>query len=127
MKTEINEAAVKAILAKVEAGQSERSACEEEGMNRATFRAQALKMQAGDQYARVLAALAESQVEKMEVTLQDMRDGIIDAAQARVEIDARKWFASKFLPKRYGDKLELAGDAERPLTVNITRLTDTSK
>ena len=36
-----------------------------------------------------------------------MRSGVLDAQQARVELDARKWFASKFLPKRFGDRLEL--------------------
>lgn len=36
-----------------------------------------------------------------------MRNGTIDASQARVEIDTRKWIASKILSKRYGDKLEL--------------------
>jgi hypothetical protein len=30
-----------------------------------------------------------------------MRAGLIDAAKARVEIDARKWLASKFLPRIY--------------------------
>lgn len=36
-----------------------------------------------------------------------MRNGTIDAGMARVEIDTRKWIASKILSKRYGDKLEL--------------------
>lgn len=36
-------------------------------------------------------------------------------AHQRLRIDARKWFASKLAPKKYGDKLELAGDKDRPL------------
>jgi hypothetical protein len=60
-----------------------------------------------------LAALAQDQVEKVEVAIDDMRKGKIDAQMARVEIDARKWFASKFLPKRYGDKLDMTSGGER--------------
>jgi hypothetical protein len=53
-----------------------------------------------------------------------MRNGVIDAAQARVELDARKWFASKFLPKRYGDKAEVEHSGAVGLTVTVKRLTD---
>jgi hypothetical protein len=37
--------------------------------------------------------------------------------RSKLRIDARKWFASKVAPKKYGDKVQLAGDAENPLTV----------
>lgn len=39
--------------------------------------------------------------------------------RARVMIDARKWYASKVAPKKYGDKLELSGNSESPLTIQI--------
>lgn len=112
---------VRSVLALVEDGMSENAACAEVGINRATFRAAALKVGAGDDYARALEGLAQDQVEKLEQAIQDMRDGTIDAAQARVEIDARKWFASKFLPKRYGDRTTIAGDPENPLEVRQHR------
>lgn len=113
---------VRQVIEKIEDGLSENAACIEVGINRATFRAAALRFNAGDSYAKALEALAHEQTERMEVAISDMRAGTIDAPMARVEIDARKWFASKLFPKRYGDKLELAGDKERPLTVEITRL-----
>lgn len=34
-------------------------------------------------------------------------------------IEARKWTAMKLKPKKYGDKLELAGDPNNPLKVEI--------
>lgn len=37
--------------------------------------------------------------------------------QIRVEIDALKWILSKIMPKRYGDRLIMAGDDEQPLVV----------
>lgn len=36
---------------------------------------------------------------------------------ARLRIDARKWVAARMLPKRYGDKVTLAGDADNPLAI----------
>ena len=73
----------------------------------------ALRQDVGDHYARALEALAQDQVEALEKTIEDMRTGTIDSSMARVEIDARKWFASKFLPKRYGDKLDLTSDGKQ--------------
>lgn len=115
---------VRRVLELVEDGMSEAAACREVGVNRATFRAAALKVTAGDAYARALEALAQDQVEKAEQVIEDMRNGVIDAQQARVELDARKWFASKFLPKRYGDKAEVEHSGNVGLTVNVMRLTD---
>ena len=98
---------VKAVIALIDSGKSETASCLEVGINRATFRAAALRVLAGDSYARALESLAGAQVEKVERAIADMRKGKLDAAQARVEIDARKWFASKFFPKQYGDRLDL--------------------
>jgi len=115
---------VRKVLELVEGGMSENAACKEAGINRATFRAAALRVSAGDNYARALEALAADQVEKAEQVIEDMRAGVIDAQQARVELDVRKWFASKFLPKRYGDKAEVEHSGNVGLTVNVVRLTD---
>jgi len=115
---------VQRVLELIEDGMSERSACAEVGISRSTFRTTALRVNSGDHYARALEALAQDQVEKAEQVIDDMRKGIIDAQQARVELDARKWFASKFLPKRYGDKAEVEHSGNVGLTVNVVRLTD---
>jgi hypothetical protein len=96
---------IERVLARIEAGESERSACEAEKINRATFRSAALRHQAADHYARALEALAMDQIEKLETAIQEMRDGSLDPQVGRIEVDARKWFASKFLPKRFGEKL----------------------
>lgn len=37
--------------------------------------------------------------------------------RSKLRVEARKWKASKLSPKKYGDKLELAGDKDRPLAV----------
>ena len=53
----------------------------------------------------------------MEKTILDMRKGRIDAQMARVEIDARKWFACKFLPRFYGDKVDVKHEGGISITV----------
>lgn len=35
--------------------------------------------------------------------------------RSRLRVDARKWAASKLLPKKYGDRLVHAGDKEEPM------------
>lgn len=41
-------------------------------------------------------------------------------ARSRLRVDARKWLASKMAPRKYGEKLELSGDADNPLTFKLT-------
>lgn len=121
-----NAAKVEAVIARVESGESERAACEAVGISRSTFRTTALRHQSGDQYARALHGLALDQVEKLEQTIQDMRDGSLDPAIGRIEVDARKWFASKFLPKQFGDKIaHVGGDpdaGDKPIQVSRIEL-----
>ena len=41
--------------------------------------------------------------------------------RSKLKIDARKWYLSKMLPKKFGDKVEntLVGDTERPVVINL--------
>ena len=40
-------------------------------------------------------------------------------ARNRLRIDARKWAASKMVPKKYGDKTTVAGDADNPVKMDV--------
>lgn len=40
----------------------------------------------------------------------------------KLRVDARKWTAAKLKPRKYGDKLELAGDKENPLIHRVERV-----
>lgn len=117
-----DQAVVEAVIARIEAGESENSACKAEGINRATFRSAALRCQAADKYAQALSALAHAQAEALEQALDDMKAGKLDPQIGRIEVDARKWFASKFLPKQYGDKVALTGGNpdDPPISHSIT-------
>ena len=35
----------------------------------------------------------------------------------RLRVDARKWVAAKLKPKKYGDRVELAGDRDNPIQI----------
>jgi len=65
---------------------------------------------ARDQQADVLA--------EQTVTIADETN---DPAKARLQIDARKWFASKVAPKKYGDKIaqELSGPNGQPIATSL--------
>lgn len=41
-------------------------------------------------------------------------------ARSRLRVDTRKWFLSKVAPKIYGDKLQLGGDKDNPIEINVT-------
>ncbi len=49
----------------------------------------------------------------IEITTGDTVD------RSRLAVDTIKWRLSKMAPKRYGERLEIAGDKENPLEVNI--------
>jgi hypothetical protein len=98
-------AKIEQVLALIESGHSERSACDTIGINRGTFRSAALRFGQADHYARATEALARDQVEKIEAVIEEMRDSKIPTDVARIEIDARKWLASKLFKPTWGDKI----------------------
>jgi len=71
-----------------------------------------------------LEVLAEELVEIADDTTHDQiitAAGVMQnseyIARSRLRVDTRKWLLSKLAPKKYGDKLELSGDAENPIAV----------
>jgi len=38
-------------------------------------------------------------------------------SRSKLRVEARKWLLSKLDPKKYGDKLQLGGDADNPIKV----------
>lgn len=86
---------------------------------------------AKQEQAETLADEIISIADEAETVVKDQGDGltavVFDStavARNRLRVDARKWVASKLKPKKYGDKLELAGDADSPLTVVVRKLSD---
>jgi hypothetical protein len=51
-------------------------------------------------------------------------DQSLDPNSRRIMVDVRKWLLSKLCAGRYGDRLELAGSRDAPLTVVISQQDD---
>lgn len=71
-----------------------------------------------DGFAERYARARDIGYEVMADELIDIADGGSDDWQRdRLRVDARKWLLAKALPKRFGDRVTLSGDAEAPLGV----------
>lgn len=68
------------------------------------------------EYARARDLGLEHCAEEIIAIADDRSD---DPKSRQVRLDARKWYLSKIAPKRYGDRLELAGDPEAPVAAFV--------
>ena len=118
-----------AILERVSSGEPLRQVCRDKGMPpESTFR-QWVRDDRDGLAARYEAA-RRLQIDCFadEIVLLSNRDDL-DANDKRVRIDTLKWLCSKVVPRRYGERLLVAGEAESPLTVlhkqvSLKELTD---
>jgi hypothetical protein len=149
--TEFTEAVGLAICERLAEGESLRSICRDEDMPGLSTVFKWLSDEGNtkfvEQYAHAREAQADAHADEIveiadeECTMiraskhpgakPDDEEGDVEVvfdptavARNRLRIDARKWVASKLRPKKYGEKLELAGDAERPLAVQLVRFSD---
>ena len=69
-----------------------------------------------NQYTRARDLQADTWADEL-VYIADKSE---DYNKARLQIDTRKWIASKLKPKKYGDKTETThvGDKERPVIIS---------
>lgn len=40
--------------------------------------------------------------------------------RSKLRVDTRKWLMAKMMPKKYGDRVAVAGDSDAPLTVAVS-------
>lgn len=94
----------------------------------------------GKQYERAKEEQAEIMVQEILQIADDGRNDWMDkqlkngdvarvidhehVQRSRLRVEARKWAASKFKPKKYGDRLIHAGDEEAPLVTKDVSETD---
>lgn len=74
-----------------------------------------------ESYVRATSNRGHARFESMDVIIQELRDKKLDPNSARVILDTWKWMAAREAPKRYGEKLELSGDANNPLVISVRR------
>lgn len=89
-----------------------------------THYARAREVQA-DTLADEITDIADTPLEGVRVETTTGEDGCTKEVREdmlghrRLQIDARKWIASKLKPRKYGEKLELGSDPDSPLQINI--------
>jgi len=113
------------VLSGMRGGLSAYKACKAAGVPHSTF----LKWVSEDSLLRDSYAHAREDLielwanEVLELSDQEVPktgDGKRDwqaVQKHKLQVDSRKWLLSKLAPKKYGDRLELAGDKENPLQV----------
>lgn len=75
--------------------------------------ARAKEMQA-DKFAEDILAIADESAGDITPTENGETVNHEAIARSRLRVDARKWLASKFAPKKYGDKLAVGGSEDMP-------------
>jgi hypothetical protein len=114
-----------AVIDGMQGGLSCFKACKAAGVSHSTF-----LMWVGDdaELANKYTRAREDLLERMASDLIDIADrpvgstdsGATDSgavADKKVQIDTRKWLLSKLAPKKYGEKLEVSGDAANPIAI----------
>jgi hypothetical protein len=72
-----------------------------------------------NQYARAREVQADYYVDQIMEKAEKCLPVTEEIQKARLEIDSIKWIAGKLKPKKYGDKMHLAGDDENPIGVQV--------
>src|SRR4051795_1213338 len=116
------------ICERLSEGESLRSICRDPGMpTEGAVRAWARENRDG--FAPRYRLARELQLEFWADQIVEIADASAsDPRDRQVRIDTRKWLMSKLAPRRYGDRLLVAGEAESPIRilheqVSLDRLT----
>lgn len=115
----------KAVLDGMRSGLSAFKSCQAAGVNQSTFNDW---LNDDAKLAADYARAREDLLERMASDLIDIADrpvgstdsGATDSgavADKKVQIDTRKWLLSKLAPKKYGEKIEVSGDAANPIAI----------
>jgi hypothetical protein len=108
----LTEAQKTEICERLAAGETTREIAAREGM---PGRTSIFKALGGDpDFANQYARAREAQLLLWEEDLVEIAAGE-DSQRCRLMVDTRKWLMSKRAPKKYGDKVQLAGDADNPI------------
>lgn len=121
-----DESLVAEILERIMSGESVNVICSEPGMPaRKTFYLWIIEDDAlRERYEFALNsrthAMAEDLLDIADMPVPTTPMGTTDTgavAKQRLQVDTRKWLLSKLAPKKYGDKVQLSGDADNPIAI----------
>ena len=123
------------ICSRIAEGQSVRAICTDEQMPdmRTIFRWLDAHEDFRQQYARARDMQADTLADEILHIADNTQSGIktkttnkgVEIMEGdmiehrRLQVDARKWIASKLKPKKYGDKVTHSGDPDAPVALNL--------
>lgn len=114
-----------AVIEGMQGGLSCFKACQAAGVNHSTFMRWVSDDSAlANRYARAREELIELMAQDL-LEIADAPVGSTDSGSTdggavqkqKLQIDTRKWLLSKLAPKKYGEKLEVSGDAANPIAI----------
>lgn len=119
------EEAASVICELISEGHSLKEICTFDGMpyRSTVFRWLAAHETFRDMYAR---AREDQQDALVDETIQ-IADTEPDPQRARVRIWARQWHAAKLRPRKYGDRIDVNPDEDRPMNVSTSAKDDTTR
>lgn len=112
------------ICARIASGESLRKICRDDDMpDRDTIHRWLLdknKKEFYDQYEVACNTRAENMFDELN-EIADVSDSTESPMRSRLRVDTRKWYLSKVLPKKYGDKQILAGPDDGPVQITVIK------
>lgn len=112
------------ICERIAKGEALHRLCDEQGMPSTSmvYRWLDAHEEFRDKYARA----REMQADLLASQTVLIADEAEDANLARLRVDARKWYASKLMPKKYGDKIaqEVTGNMAFTVVTGVPRADD---
>lgn len=113
------------VFAGMRSGMSAFKACQVAGVPQSTFiRWMDDDAKLAEEYARaredLIEHIASETLAIADQPVGSTENGSTDSGavqKQRLQVDTRKWLLSKLAPKKFGDKLELTGDPDRPLAI----------
>ncbi len=119
-------------------GESLKAICEDDDMpsKSTVFKWLSEREEFSDRYARAREAQADALVDDILTIADDGQNDWMEKKNAdgenvgwaengealrrsQLRIEARKWLAGKLRPKKYGEKIEIAGDKDNPIVTVI--------
>jgi len=116
------------VLSGMRSGLSAFKACEAAGVHQSTFN---VWLNQDSALAADYARAREDLIERMANEVLELSDSDVGlqpngkrdwaaVQKHKLQVDTRKWLLSKLAPKKYGERLEIAGDKENPLHMKQT-------
>jgi hypothetical protein len=89
-------------------GETLKAICSEPGMP--TQQTVFTRLDNDETLIELYARAREKQADVLAEEIVHIADTTLDPAKGRLQMDARKWFASKVAPKKYGDKTDITSN-----------------